>query len=302
MPVAMVVGLVLHSLVGQLDFLTPYLIFAMLFFPFCGVRLSDLKITKLHIYLLVFQAVVSVGVYFALRPLDPVLAQGAMICTIAPTATSAVVVAAMLGARVSTMLSYSLLINVAVAVGAPLFFSAIAPDLSTISPDLSAVAPPDGGVSFWVSFVTILRRVIPILVLPFVASLLLRRFAPRLANGVQRYGRVSFWLWLVALTIVTGKVVGFISAQEGLTLGRGLMFAGVGLVACLVQFGVGRYIGRRTGDTVAGGQSLGQKNTILAIWLAQTYLNPLSSIAPASYVLWQNLVNTYQLWRRTHRK
>jgi BASS family bile acid:Na+ symporter len=287
MPVAMVVGFVFHSLVGRLDFLTPYLIFVMLFIPFCGVRLSELKITRLHVALLAFQAIVGVAVYYVVRPLDPVLAQGVTICIIAPTATSAVVVAAMLGARVSTMLTYSLLVNVAAAVGAPLFFSAIS---------------PEDGVSFWVSFATILGRVIPILVLPFVASLLLRRFAPRWANGVQRYGRVSFWLWLVALTIVTGKVANFIFAQEGLTLGHGMMFAGAGLVTCLVQFAVGRYIGRHTGDTVAGGQALGQKNTIMAIWLAQTYLNPLSSIAPASYVLWQNLVNSYQLWRRGHKK
>jgi BASS family bile acid:Na+ symporter len=283
MPVAMVVGFVFHSLVGRLDFLTPYLIFVMLFIPFCGVRLCDLKITKLHIYLLLFQAIASIGIYFAIRPFDPVLAQGAMICVIAPTATSAVVVAAMLGARIPTMLSYSLLVNLAAAVGAPLFFSAIM---------------PENGMSFGASFVTILGRVIPILVLPFVASLLLRRFAPRWASGVQKYGWVSFWLWLIALTIVTGKVANFIFAQETLSLGRGLMFAGVGLVICVVQFVVGRCIGRRTGDTVAGGQALGQKNTILAIWLAQTYLNPLSSIAPASYVLWQNLVNSYQLWRR----
>ena len=47
---------------------------------------------------------------------------------------------------------------------------------------------------------------------------------------------------------------------------------------------------------------MGQKNTILAIWMAQTYLNPLSSIVPAAYVLWQNLINSYQLWRKQRRQ
>jgi len=45
---------------------------------------------------------------------------------------------------------------------------------------------------------------------------------------------------------------------------------------------------------------LGQKNTILAIWMAQMYLNPISSIAPGAYVLWQNIINSYQVW--LHRK
>ncbi|MEO4837844.1 transporter, partial [Bacteroides uniformis] len=39
-------------------------------------------------------------------------------------------------------------------------------------------------------------------------------------------------------------------------------------------------------------------NTVLAIWMAYTYLNPLSSVGPGSYVLWQNLFNSYQLWKK----
>ncbi len=284
MPVAMIVGGVLHHFSGQLDFLTPYLIFTMLFIPFCGVKPSDMRISGLHINLLLFQAVMCVLVYAVIGLFDEDLAQGAMICILAPTASSAVVIASMLGARVSTMLSYSLLVNFAVAIGAPLFFSLVMPVME---------------VSFWGSFVLIFLRVIPMLVLPFVVALLLRRFTPRIADRVQRLGPVSFYLWLIALTIVTGKVVNFIMNQTGLTLGKGLSLAGIALVICLVQFFAGRFIGSRYGDTVAGGQSLGQKNTILAIWLAQTYLNPVSSIAPAAYVLWQTIFNSTQMWLRT---
>ena len=49
---------------------------------------------------------------------------------------------------------------------------------------------------------------------------------------------------------------------------------------------------------ISGGQALGQKNTVLAIWMAYTYLNPLSSVGPGSYVLWQNIINSYQLWKK----
>ena len=74
--------------------------------------------------------------------------------------------------------------------------------------------------------------------------------------------------------------------------------AGVALALCLAQFGIGRWLGRKYGDAVAGGQSLGQKNTVLAIWMAQTFLNPLSSVAPTAYILWQNMVNSWQLYRQ----
>ena len=44
----------------------------------------------------------------------------------------------------------------------------------------------------------------------------------------------------------------------------------------------------------------GYKRTawVLAIWMAYTYLNPLSSVGPGSYVLWQNIINSYQLWKK----
>ena len=35
-------------------------------------------------------------------------------------------------------------------------------------------------------------------------------------------------------------------------------------------------------------------HTILIIW--GTFLNPLAAVAPGAYVVWQNLVNGWQLW------
>ena len=41
-----------------------------------------------------------------------------------------------------------------------------------------------------------------------------------------------------------------------------------------------------------------RKNTVLAVWMAQSFLNPLSSIAPTAYIVWQNFVNSYQIWKK----
>jgi BASS family bile acid:Na+ symporter len=287
MPVAMLAGGLLHGWLGRLEFLMPWLIFAMLFIPFCGVRTRDLRLSGLHINLLLFQAVGAVIAYLAVAVFDVEVAQGTMICIVAPTASSAVVIASMLGARVATMLTYSLLINFAAALGAPLFLAVIA---------------PAADVSFWETFAAILLRVVPVIVMPFVAALVLRKFTPKVADGIQRLGAVSFYLWLAALAIVTARVVNFVATQAGLTLSKGLALAGAALVVCLVQFFAGKFIGSRYGETVAGGQALGQKNTVLAIWLAQSYLNPASSIAPAAYVLWQTIFNSVQLGLKSRSK
>ena len=102
----------------------------------------------------------------------------------------------------------------------------------------------------------------------------------------------------MALTIVTSNVTKFISIQGNASYELKIAMAGVALIICVLQFWFGRRIGKKYNSIVAGGQGLGQKNTILAIWLTQTYLNPVASIGPGSYVLWQNIVNSYQLWRK----
>ena len=76
-----------------------------------------------------------------------------------------------------------------------------------------------------------------------------------------------------------------------------VLLAVVALVICLVQFAVGHWLGRRYGEESAGGQALGQKNTVLAIWLAQSFLNPLACVAPTAYIVWQNIVNSYQIYK-----
>ena len=43
----------------------------------------------------------------------------------------------------------------------------------------------------------------------------------------------------------------------------------VALVACCLQFFLGKTIGSIYNDRISGGQALGQKNTILAIWMAK---------------------------------
>ena len=75
MPSAMVAGALLCRPVTALEawthqMITPSLIFLMLFVTFCRVKPSQMKPSMLHVWLLLFQVVVSAALYFALLPLD----------------------------------------------------------------------------------------------------------------------------------------------------------------------------------------------------------------------------------------
>ena len=105
-------------------------------------------------------------------------------------------------------------------------------------------------------------------------------------------------MWLASLLVIIGRTTAFIIDLHDASLSTELWLAFAALVICLVQFKVGRMLGRRYGDPAAGGQSLGQKNTVLAVWMAQSFLNPISSIAPTAYIVWQNFVNSYQIYKK----
>ena len=72
----------------------------------------------------------------------------------------------------------------------------------------------------------------------------------------------------------------------------------VSLVCCVLQFAVGKYVGSRYGDTVTAGQALGQKNTVLIIWISYTFFTPITSIAGGFYSVWHNLINSWQLYQQ----
>ncbi|MBQ6580873.1 MAG: transporter [Alistipes sp.] len=282
MPLGMVVGALFCRQIAWLDaaaqgMLTPVFIFSMLFITFCRVDARRIRFSWMHLWLLLFQIVASVGIYYSLAHFDIVVAQGAMICILAPVAMAAVVIGGMLGANLETMAAYSLLCNIAIALYAPLLLHAFGNGECTMA--------------------QILQKVSPLLIAPFVAGQFCRFCLRRVSDWVSAHGYLSFYIWLLSLIVIIGRTTCFLLDQTQASLSTEIILALVALIICLVQFGLGRYIGRRYGDTVAGGQSLGQKNTVLAVWLSQAFLDPISSVAPTAYIVWQNIVNSYQLWR-----
>lgn len=283
MPVAMITGAVLYKPFGSLGTYTPWLIALMLFISYSNLSLKDIRISKLHICLLAIQTIGSIIVFGIILPLSRLTAEGAMVCILAPTASSAIVITAMLGGNIASLTTYTLLSNLAVALAAPIAFS--------FSGELKEFP-------FIQSISIIFIRVSALLVLPFAVSLLSGWLFPNAHKKIRKMQFLSFILWTIALAIVTGKTIGFIIEHGKSHIKVELIMATASLIVCIGQFFIGRRLGRRYNDTIAGGQGLGQKNTILAIWMAQTFLNPLSSIAPGAYILWQNIINSYQVWKQ----
>ena len=286
MPLAMVVGVALCRPLDVVErvtehTLTPVLIAAMLFITFCRVDIRQMRLSWSHIWMLLIQFVGAAVVYYAVTPiLGETVGQGAMICVMAPIAMAAVVIGGMLGGNVTMMVTYSLVCNLVTAIVAPYMLHAFGNGSCT--------------------FMEIIARVAPTLIAPFVVAQLCRWLLPKVAQWFAAHSSISFYLWLISLILVMGRTTLFILNADADPMME-VELALVALVLCFVQFKAGRFLGRYTGDVVATTQSVGQKNTIFAIWLSLNFLNPIASIAPTAYIVWQNFANSWQMWKHERR-
>ena len=287
LPFAIVVGLLFHRYLVYVREVTPYLIFSILLLNNVAVDMKKLKVTMLDVWLMVFQIVVSLGSYFLFKAFgaSELVAQGVLVGVLCPVAASSVVIATILGANRETVTTYTIVGNLMVAIVAPVYFSFI----GTLQ-DLPFLE------SVWLIF----RRIAPTIALPFFLALFLQKVLPRANAFLCRYKGVAFYLWAAALTITLGQTIDFMFLKGKEELPAILIMGGSSILYCALQFAIGKWLGSRYGDRMAGGQLLGQKNSAMGIWIANTYLLPLASVFPALYSIWQNLFNSWQMWRKDH--
>lgn len=269
--------------------LTPSLIFAQLLLTFCKISVRELRPSPWHGWLLLIQLVSTLLIATLLLRIPMTeayksLFEGVMVCLICPTATAAAVITGKLGGSASSLTTYTLLSNLLAATVVPLLFPLV---------------EPHANLGFFAAFLKILGKVFPLLLFPFFLAILLRRFLPSVHQFLIGLKDLAFYLWAFALAIVTGQTVSSLVNSEA-TISMEILIGLGGLLTCAFQFYWGKRIGTKYHDRISAGQALGQKNTVLAIWMAYTYLNPISSVAPGSYVLWQNMFNSWQLWKKSN--
>ena len=265
--------------------LLPYVLFCMLYVTFCKIEIKEMKPRAWHFILQLIRSslaglmVIPIIIWGDNPELKMVL-EAAFICFICPTAASVAVVTEKLGGSIGSLTTYTVIANL---------FTML------IIPSLFPLVERGANVTFLYMSMMVLRNVTTVLVVPLALALLTRRFVPKLAEKVKNVPDLAFYMWCFNLVILTGETLRNIlhAPVSGYILALLLL---VPLAVCLLQFSIGKAVGRPFGDSISAGQALGQKNTIVGIWLTLTFLNPLCAIAPGAYVVWQNVVNGWQFW------
>ena len=269
-----------------IDAIFPLFMFLILFVTFCKVDFRRLRPVGWHWWVGMFQLVFVLIIVLSIITLHItgdrlVILESVLTCIIGPCAAAAAVVTSKLGGSLEEMTTYTFLSNFLTAILVPVCFPLI--DKTVDMPFLAA---------FWL----ILQKVCMVLVLPMALAYVVKHFMHHFHRWIINVKDLSFYMWGMSLSIVTGTTVKHI-VHANTTPWFLLVIAGLALFVCLVQFAVGRYVGHFFGRTQEAGQALGQKNTAFAIWIAYTYLSPLSSVGPGCYILWQNMINSIELWQ-----
>ena len=274
------------------DVIFPLFVFLTLLITFCKVDYHQLRPHRWHTGVLVAQLLLIalfIGIILWMKSLpahsssltSPLLWEAMLTCVIGPAASAAPVVVGKLGGNINTMTTYVILSSLAATILIPLVFP---------------ILEPSTGVGFMEAFLIILEKVAIVLMLPLVLGWFIKHYLPRLQRRIVAMPNLSFYTWAISLSITTGITVKNIVHSDATVM---LLFwiAATTLVLCFVQFFIGRGVGRWLGEEVNAGQGLFQKNTALSIWVAYMYLNPVASVGAGCYVLWQNIINSIEIWQ-----
>ncbi len=274
-----------------LDAALPLFMFLVLYVTFCKVDFRKLIPVGWHLWIALSQVLmvaVVIGAILIFHITDDslILLEALLVSIICPCASAAAVVTQKLGGNLEEMTTYTFLSNFLCALLIPFCFPLI---------------ESGAGISFWGAFIAILYKVCLVLVAPMFLAYITKHWHAlcKFYQWVISVNSLSFYLWGCSLLIVSGTTVKNIVHAE-VASSFLLLIAILALALCLIQFAIGRYIGHFFRSTINAGQALGQKNTAFAIWIAHTYLNPLSTVGPGCYILWQNIINSVEIWQHDH--
>jgi len=260
----------------------------LLFFQFVKISPHDMRLQSWHWKALAIQTgaffVLAAGVAAVSPGPGRMLLECAMLCMICPTASAAGVITDRLGGNLASTVTYLVMINVAATFLIPLVIPLV---------------NPSSTMGFWTYVGHLAMKVFPVLILPGLLAWLIRYTTHRLQRTLMRWSSYAFYIWGVGLTLA------MVLATRALLQSRlgGWAIAGivaVSVLCCFIQFFAGRRAGGSAVLSLTAGQALGQKNTGFLIWLGYNYMTPVTSVAGGLYAIWQNLFNSWELYRKQH--
>ncbi len=283
MPIAILLGILLPQ-AHFLSALLPFTVGTMMFLTFISaVPPQQHGFTfKIEMRALI-SGLVLVGVLWLFTvvfhwPKEFLLA-GVLIC-LCPPANAAPAMARLLGGNPVLMLKIFIVGHLIACFSIPLLFGYFTHTGSLETFSAMALA--------------IFNKMQPIITIPLALAFGLRAFYPEVADKLVKWQKGTIYIWTTSVFIIISQASYRVRHTENLDMHFFIGMAALALVLCIGLFLLG-WFSERGEHPIEASQSMGQKNTVLIILIAQTFASnwPLAVLGPIWYVIWQNLVLSY---------
>ncbi|MEE1265484.1 MAG: hypothetical protein UHH87_04275 [Akkermansia sp.] len=280
MIVAFLVGGLFHQQLAPLGAYLPASVALMLSITFMGIEVARLKPQRMHLWLLLGIQLIGMGFWGIARALGyPVLAESLFFCGIAPVAIAAPVIVNLLRGNVEFTTTALVLSQIVFGLVTPLLMPFVVQVEGFCYTELAAEVAMQLGT---------------VLGIPALVAIVLRWVHPPCKAWPARLRDVSLGIWIVNLTIIAGVGTQRVLEMD-ISWWHMLPMVLGSLVVCITGFVAGYKLGGRDLKRECS-QCLGQKNTILTLYIAsQWYVHPLAYIGPAFYVFFHNMANALQI-------
>ena len=259
-------------------FLIRYFLMAMLFFSFLDIKIEKEVITKQHFIILMLLVTVSVIVYVVVSRFNVEAARAVFIAAIGPTAIAAPVIISLKKGKVEFVVFSLLLNNMVIALLIPFILPVIMASNAEISVN------------------QILLPVVITITVPFIAARLTKYAVPKIWKELVKWKDLTFYLLMLNIYIATSKASYYISNESPDHYDTIILIGILTALTCALLFILGHFVGGKKFKEEAS-FSLGQKNNGFTIWIALTYMNPVSVIGPVFYVMFQNIFISWKLYK-----
>ncbi len=280
MVIAFLIGGMFHREIAPFTWFLPVGISFMLSITFIGIDTKRLRPSMMHLWLLLAIEAIGLGSWGLARACGyPVLAESLYYCGAAPVAAAIPIIINLLKGDLEFATTAMLLSQAVFALLTPFILPFVVHE------------PTMGYVEF---MGVVAGQIASVMVAPALIALVLRLVHPPCREWAPKLADVSLLAWCTNLTIISASGTQRI-LEMGYTWQEMVPMATGALLICLFGFVAGYWLGY-PGLKRECSQALGQKNTVLTLYIAgQPYATPLAYIGPVFYVFFHNMANAIQL-------
>ncbi|MFT4687123.1 MAG: BASS family bile acid:Na+ symporter [Neolewinella sp.] len=274
---ALGVGLLLPQL-GSFTFVLRPFLMTLLFFSFLNIKLDRNVFAWQQLVAAALLPLFGLSVYYLSHWYDENLALTLLLVGLAPTAVITPVLAELMKRSAAYMVGAIIVTS--------MVFTLVVPVMLTwlLGIELSLA-----------SLGTLVYTIGSIVIIPMLLAQVVRKIDGKLAAVFRAINPYVFVLFLINVAVAAGSLSHYLQYESSTPWSFIWLTAGAITLLMLTKFLVGSFIAPK-GHTLEGSLALGRKNTMLAIWIALEYLNPLIVLGPMIYILAQNVFVAGQIW------